>query len=376
MAGIYLHIPFCKRKCHYCNFFSVASTKQKDQFLDALHKEITNQKEYLNNEMVRTIYFGGGTPSMLSRDEIEHILDSLNKHYKISSDAEITLEANPDDLSIENLGDLSKTSINRLSIGIQSFFDDDLQYLNRVHNADEAMHSVVNAQDLGFSNISIDLIYGIPGLTKDKWEENLHQFFKLNVPHLSAYSLTVEPNTALDVLIRKKKMQPINDKESISHFKTLIKQTQLNDYVHYEISNFAKKGYYSKHNSLYWLGGNYLGLGPSAHSFNGKSRHWNVSSLTKYLQLINVSQKIFEKEILSDVQRFNEYVMTSIRTSWGCNIDFIKNNFGKPYCNHIIKASSKHIKSEHIKQQHHILYLTDQGKLFADGIAADLFMQE
>ena len=376
MAGIYLHIPFCKRKCHYCNFFSVPSLKRKDLFLEALHREIIAQKDYLKKEIIRTIYFGGGTPSMLAKDEIENVLEILNKNYQVSSEAEITLEANPDDLSMKKLGELAKTSINRLSIGVQSFFDEDLHYLNRVHNAEEALRSVPNAQDLGISNISIDLIYGIPGLTMSKWEDNLEQFFNLNIPHLSAYSLTVEPNTALDVLIRKKKAEPVNEKESINHFKTLIRQTKANEYVHYEISNFAKKGFYSKHNSLYWMGGNYLGLGPSAHSYNGESRQWNVSNLAKYLQLINVSRQVFEKEKLSEIQRFNEYVMTSIRTSWGCNIDFIKNNFGKPYCNHIIKASSKHIKSEHIKQQHHILYLTDQGKLFADGIAADLFMEE
>jgi oxygen-independent coproporphyrinogen-3 oxidase len=374
MAGIYIHIPFCKQKCHYCNFFSVVSLKHKDSFLNNLKKEIAKQKDYLKEDIVKTIYFGGGTPSILTKNEIDSILQTLSKYFNISSNAEITIEANPDDLNLIKLGELSQSLINRLSIGTQSFFDDDLKYLNRVHNSNDAITSIVNAQDVGFSNISIDLIYGIPGLSTEKWASNLNLFFNLNIPHLSAYSLTVEPNTALDVLIRKNKLSPVEDLLSISHFEELIRQTNANDFVHYEISNFSKEGYYSKHNSLYWTGKNYLGLGPSAHSFNGESRQWNVSNISKYIQFLNTDKTIYEKEILSEVQKFNEYVMTSIRTSWGCNLNYVKRTFGNHYFNHLIKISAKHLKYEKLIQKNHILFLTKKGKLFADGVATDLFI--
>jgi oxygen-independent coproporphyrinogen-3 oxidase len=376
MAGIYIHIPFCKQKCHYCNFFSVASLKHKDSFLNSLEKEIVKQKDYLKGKIIKTIYFGGGTPSILTKDEIDSILQTLSKYFNVSVDAEITIEANPDDLNLIKLGELSQSLINRLSIGTQSFFDDDLKYLNRVHNSDDAIMSIANAQDVGFSNISIDLIYGIPGLSTEKWGENLDQFFNLNIPHLSAYSLTVEPNTALEVLIRKKILSPVDELSSISHFEELIRQTNTNNFVHYEISNFSKEGYYSKHNSLYWTGKNYLGLGPSAHSFNGESRQWNVSSISKYIQFLNTDKPIYEKETLSEVQKFNEYVMTSIRTSRGCNLDYVKRIFGNHYFNHLIKTSAKPLKYEKLIQKNHILFLTTKGKLFADGIASNLFIDE
>ena len=374
MAGIYIHIPFCKQKCHYCNFFSVASTKYKNEFIDALKKEIHLQKDYLKKEEVKTIYFGGGTPSMLSMKEIGSIFEELNKYHLIAGDAEITLEANPDDLNTNKLKELSSSVINRLSIGVQSFFDDDLKYLNRIHHSEQALNAIKTAQDAGFNNISIDLIYGIPGLTTEKWRKNLEYFFDLDLPHLSAYSLTVEPKTALDTLIRKKKMPPVNESQSIAHFEELIKQTESQNFVHYEISNFSKEGFYSKHNSLYWLGENYLGLGPSAHSYNGTSRQWNVSQIKKYLE-VRVSGSLFaEKEILTKIQRFNEYVMTSLRTSWGCDLEHIKNTYGNSYLEHILSIASKHIKEQKLIQKGSVLYLTHLGKLYADGIAGDLFM--
>lgn len=372
MAGIYLHIPFCKQKCHYCNFFSVASLKYKNEFIDALKKEIISQKYYLENEEVNTIYFGGGTPSMLSKDEIVSIISELKKYHKVSEDVEITLEANPDDLDSLKIKELSKTSINRLSIGVQSFLDEDLTFLNRVHKSEQALFAIKQSQEAGFNNISIDLIYGIPGLSKQKWENNLEIFFNLNIPHLSAYSLTVESKTALDVLIRKKKMPAINEAESIIHFEELIKQTEAHNFIHYEISNFSKEGYYSKHNSTYWLGGKYLGLGPSAHSYNGKSRQWNVSMISKYISG-SENKPIFEKEILNKTQQFNEYVMTSLRTSWGCNLNDVKTIFGLRFYEHLLHSASKHIKEKKIKNINNILYLTHQGKLYADGISADLF---
>lgn len=374
MAGIYIHIPFCKQKCHYCNFFSVASIKQKALFLDALKTEIKLQKDYLNQEKINTVYFGGGTPSILSVEELNILFEELNKFHNISDTAEITLEANPDDLDSPKIKEISGTFINRLSIGVQSFFKDDLNYLNRIHNAEEAKECIKLAQDYGFTNMSIDLIYGIPGLSMEKWRKNLEYFFESKIPHLSAYSLTVEPRTALDLLIRKKKLAAVVESESIAHFEELIKQSQENGFTHYEISNFGKEGYYSQHNSLYWLGGHYLGLGPSAHSYNGISRQWNVSNITKYISMDNMDSSVVEKEILSKDQQFNEYIMTSLRTSWGCNLEHVKNVFGFNYFNHLVKQSQKYLQEGKIFKENNILYLSQQGRLYADGIAADLFI--
>lgn len=376
MAGIYIHIPFCKQKCHYCNFFSVASQKNKVAFLNVLSEEISNRKPYLGDEPISTIYLGGGTPSVLSKDELMRIFDQLRANYNVLADAEITLEANPDDLSLNYLRELKETPINRLSIGVQSFFDEDLTYLNRIHTADQALNRVKDALNIGFGNMSIDLIYGIPTLTKEKWEANLKNFFDLNITHLSAYSLTVEPKTALHQLIKKKKLKNIQDEQSIAHFKILQKQIKEKGFEHYEISNFSKPGHYSKHNSLYWLGGNYLGLGPSAHSFNGISRQWNASSLAKYLQYGNNGELAYEKEILTKIQRFNEYVMTSLRTSWGCNLEHISNVFGADFTSKIESEIQIFIRKGQIIQENKILFLTEEGKLFADGIAADLFIDE
>ncbi len=376
MAGIYIHIPFCKQKCHYCNFFSVASQKNKVAFLNVLNEEISNRKPYLGDESVSTIYIGGGTPSVLSKDELMRIFDQLRANYNVLPDAEITLEANPDDLSINYLQELKETPINRLSIGVQSFFDDDLKYLNRVHTADQALNRVKDALDAGFKNMSIDLIYGIPTLSNEKWEANLKTFFDLNITHLSAYSLTVEPKTALHQLIKKKKLKDIQDEQSIAHFKILQKQIKEKGFEHYEISNFSKPGHYSKHNSLYWLGGNYLGLGPSAHSFNGSSRQWNASSLAKYLQCVNNGDLVYEKEILTKKQQFNEYVMTSLRTSWGCNLEHISNVFGTDFTSRTESEIQPFIQKGLIIQENKILFLTEEGKLFADGIASELFIEE
>jgi len=261
MAGIYLHIPFCKQKCHYCNFFSVAGTKWKDAFVAALLKEIELRKDYLQGETVNTIYFGGGTPSLLHISDIALIIEHLSKHFNIDPQAEITLEANPDDINEEKARQWKGAQVNRLSIGIQSFFDDDLQYLNRVHNASQSYRAIQDVMNTGFENLTIDLIYGIPTLTDDKWSKNLEIFFSFNIPHLSAYSLTVEQKTPLALLIEKGKYAPVDENLSIGHFKILQEQVKAHDFIHYEISNFAKEGHYSKHNSLYWLGGNYLGLG-------------------------------------------------------------------------------------------------------------------
>ncbi len=342
MAGIYIHIPFCKQKCHYCNFYSTVSLAYRQDYISALTREIKSRQKYLDHEVVNTIYFGGGTPSMFSSDEISYIINLIDFRFNVASDAEITLEANPDDLDKNKLNDIKNyTSVNRLSIGVQSFFDDDLQYLNRVHSSKQAQNSIENALKLGFDNITIDLIYGIPNLSNSKWKENLKIFFDYKIPHLSSYSLTVEPKTALDLLIKKKKLENIVESESIDHFKILIEETEKQNFINYEISNFALEGHYSKHNSIYWLGGHYLGLGPSAHSYNGKSRQWNVMNIKKYCEEKQIKNIIDEKEYLSKDQMYNEYVLTSLRTSWGCDIEHIKNAFGEKYSQHFITNITK-----------------------------------
>lgn len=374
MAGIYIHIPFCKQKCHYCNFFSLASIKQKSAFLEALHREMAQSVDYLKDEPVSTIYFGGGTPSMLEIEEINGIIEDLNTHYNINPDVEITLEGNPDDLSHEKLKLLAQSPINRLSIGIQSFFDDDLHYLNRVHSADHAKSVIKNALDAGFENLTIDLIYGIPTLTEEKWQHNINYFLASGIKHLSAYALTVEPKTPLAHFINKGKLKAIDEQQSVRHFEILMKQMEAAGFVHYEISNFAKPGHYSKHNSLYWIGGNYLGLGPSAHSYNGISRQWNVSHLNKYINEAGQAESVFEKEELTLDQRYDEYVMTSLRTSWGCDLEHIWNAFGEKYSRYCLKQAQPFILEEKIIQHDNRLFLTSKGKLFADGIAAALFI--
>lgn len=287
MSGIYIHIPFCRRKCHYCNFFSLASTRYKDRFLEALKEEIYLRKDYLGGHQVQSIYLGGGTPSILKVVEVNSILEFIRKYFPLKENSEITLEANPDDINPELLQDYLEIGINRLSIGVQSFFDDDLQYLNRIHSGSRAVEAVLQAKNAGFTNISIDLIYGIPTLTKEKWKQNLEKAFSLDIPHISAYSLTVEPRTALDLLIRKKKLPGPVEEDFLDHFRILIKMMKEKGFEHYEISNFCRERSYSRHNSMYWNGTHYLGLGPSAHSYNGTSRQWNISNVVQYIDQIN-----------------------------------------------------------------------------------------
>lgn len=374
MAGIYIHIPFCKQKCHYCNFFSVASFKWKDDFVAALLKEIVLRKDYLQDETVNTVYFGGGTPSLLSISDLALIIEHLTMHFNIDPQAEITLETNPDDITAEKARAWKSTPVNRLSLGIQSYFNDDLHYLNRVHNAEQAIRSIDVVRSVGFDNLTIDLIYGIPTLTDEKWDKNLETFFSLNIPHLSAYSLTAEQKTPLALLIQKGKYAPLDEQQSIGHFKMLLEQVKTRHFIHYEISNFAREGYYSKHNSIYWLGGNYLGLGPSAHSFNGHSREWNVSNISKYIQLDDYHTSVEEKEILTPDHRYNEYVMTSLRTSWGCDTVHILHAFGEKYASHFSLKAKPYFEKAYLFREGTKCFLTDEGKLFADGIAAGLFV--
>jgi oxygen-independent coproporphyrinogen III oxidase len=330
MAGIYLHIPFCKQACHYCNFHFSTSLRQKDAMLAAMLKEISLSQKYLTNETIETIYFGGGTPSILEASDIQRIIDEVAQFYTIENNAEITIEANPDDLTTEKINAFRQTAVNRFSIGIQSFFDADLHYMNRAHDASEALTCVKKTQDAGFQNLTIDLIYGTPTMSNEQWEENIQIALSLNVPHLSCYCLTVEPKTALDKLVKKGKALTVDDEQAIWQFETLIREMENAGFDHYEISNFGKPNFYARHNSNYWLGAKYLGLGPSAHSFDGENRRHNIANNALYIKSLDENKIPFEEEILSQEQRYNEYVMISLRTIWGTDIEKIK-TFGESY---------------------------------------------
>ncbi len=385
MSGIYIHIPFCKQACHYCDFHFSTSLKNKDSFLNALKKEIDLQKEYLSFSSspsspngkrggVKSVYFGGGTPSLLSQSELMTIFETLHKHFEISEDAEITLEANPDDLTSKKIKELKDTPVNRLSIGIQSFYDEDLKLMNRVHNSQEALSAVKASQDKGFENITIDLIYGIPTLTNEKWKHNLQTAFDLEVKHISSYCLTLEPKTALAHLVKAGKIKNLDEQQSAEQFEIMLDEMRKNNFIQYEISNFCKDNYFSQHNSNYWLKENYLGLGPSAHSYNGNSRQWNISNNALYIQSLEKNKIPFEEEILTKAQHYNEYVLTSLRTMWGTDLEYIEEHFGKDYLSYCLAEVEKHINAEEIKVEGEKLFLTDKGKLFADKIASNLFL--
>jgi oxygen-independent coproporphyrinogen-3 oxidase len=382
MAGIYIHIPFCKSKCAYCNFFSLASESKINDYVEALKKEIVLRKNYLGGEIVKTIYFGGGTPSLLSVKNIEEILELLNKNYEIISSPEITLEINPDTIDREKMFSLKQIGVNRMSVGIQSFDDEDLRYLGRRHDSRHAMQVLEDLKHTDFEKITLDLIYGMPTLTEEKWNKNLDIFFSTGITHLSAYALTVEPKTILGQRIEKGELQSVSEEDTIRHYNILVNRTKENGFEHYEISNFAKEGFRSQHNSIYWRDEKYLGLGPSAHSYDGISRQWNISNLTKYIQLVGDAETqrrrdaelFYEKEILSTEDKFNEYVMTSLRTSWGSDIEKIERDYGKSYAHHFLKNIKKYLENEEMLKENNTYFLSEKGKLFADGIAADLFL--
>lgn len=376
MAGLYIHIPFCKQKCHYCNFFSVASLRNKKEMVHAIVAELQQQKSYLNQEPLKTIYLGGGTPSLLTSDELNILFETIYTNYIVDKDAEITLEANPDDLHAEKADIIRQSNINRLSIGIQSFHDDDLIALNRVHSARQSLEAIQTMQDLGIINISIDLIYGIPGLTDEKWHQNLETVKQLQIPHLSAYALTVEEKTALDWLIKKGRMTPVNEEMSIGHFRYLQKYALENGYEHYEISNFCRSGMYSRHNTAYWSGEKYLGVGPSAHSFNRISRRWNISNSTKYMQGINGNDPFYEEELLDETTRYNEYILTNLRTRNGCSLNTIAERFGASYYEWFMSSLGSSHYPNYFTVTDQILTLTPEGMLFADAITAELFISK
>jgi oxygen-independent coproporphyrinogen-3 oxidase len=372
MAGIYLHIPFCKQACYYCDFHFSTSLQYKQELLQALVKEIELQKNYLQGETIETIYFGGGTPSILDAGEIQLLIDTITRLHVVSSTAEITLEANPDNLIKAKLQSLLQTPVNRFSIGIQSFFDEDLAWMNRVHRADEAEAAVKRAQDMGFENLTVDLIYGYPLLTDQKWKYNLAKVFELNISHVSSYSMTVEPNTALASFINKKKQPAMNEQQSAEQFNILMEAMQVNGFEHYEISNFCKPGHYSKHNSNYWRGVKYLGIGPSAHSYNGESRQWNVANNAKYIQAIEKSKIPAETELLTETNRLNEYIMTSLRTIWGLDLDRL-NAIVPAAASQLLIVAQSYFEREWIIKKDNVIYLTPTGKLYADNVASALF---
>jgi len=337
--------------------------------LGALLKETELQKDYLGNESVETIYFGGGTPSLLTISDLQFQIDKIKNTFSVSDDAEITLEANPDDINEEKLASWKKIGINRLSIGVQSFFEEDLLWMNRAHNSQQAVGSLQSAIKQ-FGNITIDLIYGHPLLSNEKWKQNVEKVIALNIPHISCYALTVEPKTPLSKMIKEKKKEDIQQENQAEQFLLLMEWLENAGYEHYEISNFAKPGFRSRHNSSYWQGKKYLGLGPSAHSFNGESRQWNISNNNTYIESLEKSEIPFEKEILTPSQIVNEYIMTSLRTQEGLNLDKIN----EAMSNELRASSRKFIDSGKLILKENILLLTKEGKLFADGIAADLFI--
>ncbi|NJX15862.1 radical SAM family heme chaperone HemW [Tamlana crocina] len=383
MAGIYIHIPFCKQACHYCDFHFSTSIKKKDELLACLTKELELRKNELNSVTVETIYFGGGTPSLLSVDELQFLIETVYKNYPVTEHPEITLEANPDDLILpksEPSGQTNETifevyrniGINRLSIGIQSFFERDLKLMNRAHNAEEAKQCLAEVTKY-FDNISIDLIYGIPGLTNEQWQENIETALAFNVPHISCYALTVEPKTALETLIKKGKIENVDDEMAQQHFNILLEKLEASGFVHYELSNFGKRNYFSKNNSAYWQGKPYLGIGPSAHSFNGTNRSWNVGNNSKYIKSIQQNQLPNETETLSVADKYNEYVMTGLRTIWGVSLKHVENQFGENFKNYLLKQSGIYINQYLLYIEDDRVLTTKKGKFLCDGIASHLF---
>ena len=373
MSGIYIHIPFCKQACHYCDFHFSTNLKKKDEMVLALAKEIQLRKSEFQDEIVETIYFGGGTPSILSIEDLKFLIDEVYLNYKVVENPEITVEANPDDLTENRIIELSKNRVNRLSIGIQSFFEDDLKLMNRAHNVEEAKKCLEIATHY-FDNISIDLIYGVPEMSNEKWLKNIETALSFGVPHISSYALTVEPKTALHSFIQKGIIPQPDDEVAQEHFQILVDKLSENGFIHYELSNFGKENYFSKNNSSYWLGKKYIGIGPSAHSYDGKNRGWNVSNNSLYIKSIQENKLPIEIETLTKTDRYNEYIMTGLRTIWGVSLERIEQEFGKTYLEYLNKQAVKFIDDHLLFVDENILRTTKKGKFLSDGIASDLFL--
>jgi len=372
-GALYIHIPFCKQACFYCDFHFSTSLRNRDEMISCIIKEIELRKNELNNAIIETIYFGGGTPSLLSISEINSIIEAVYQFYEVDLSPEITLEANPDDLSKEKILEISQSKINRLSIGIQSFFEHDLQLMNRAHSSIEAKKCLEIATQY-FENISIYLIYGIPDLTNEQWIKNIKTAFSFGIPHISSYALTVEPKTALESFIKKGIIKNVDDEKAQKQFYILKEILEENQFIHYETSNFGKDGFFSKNNAGYWLGKSYLGIGPSAHSFDGNQRSWNIRNNAKYIKSIQQDLLPIEREILTTIDKYNEYIMTGLRTIWGVSIDKIKQNFGEKYASYLAIQSQKYIEDELLIFENGNLKTTKKGLFLSDGIASDLFM--
>jgi oxygen-independent coproporphyrinogen-3 oxidase len=376
MSGIYIHIPFCKQACHYCDFHFSTSMKKKDEMVLALAKELQLRKDEFQYDAefpcIETIYFGGGTPSVLNVEDIKLLIDTVRQNYPVSQNPEITLEANPDDLSEENLKAFAAIGINRLSIGIQSFFEEDLKLMHRAHDSVQAKKCLEFATRY-FDNISLDLIYGIPGMTNERWQQNIETALSFGIPHISSYALTVEPKTALNKLIQTGKVEAPKDEVAQEHFMILVETLEANGLVHYELSNFGKENYFSQNNSAYWLGKKFLGIGPSAHSYDGVSRSWNVANNALYLKAIQKGELPREVELLSQEDLYNEYIMTGLRTIWGVSLIRIEQEFGTDYLNYLKQQSQKFIHDGLLIITDGILKPTLKGKFLTDGIASDLF---
>lgn len=374
MAGIYIHIPFCKKLCNYCDFYHVIYNEDGNAFTEALIKEAELRKDYLEKETISTIYIGGGTPSVFTVKNIDAILNRIFTLFAVESRNEITIELNPDDIKPGYSGDLKKTGINRVSLGIQSWRDEDLKMLNRRHSAAQASEAIDNISRAGFDNVSLDLIYGIPGMTTVGWAANLDKSLSYDIKHLSAYHLTVESGTVLGKMKEKGLFQETDEEESIAEFNILIEKTEAAGLIHYEISNFGRPEFFSVHNTNYWKQVPYLGLGPSAHSFNGYSRQWNVRDLKKYIKSVNSGKSFFEREELDQRSRFNEYIMTSLRTMWGIDLEYVENTFEKEGYDYVINIAGKFISYGMMKQDKKNLVLTNQGKMISDNIISEFMM--
>ena len=372
MLGIYIHIPFCKKSCHYCNFHFSTSLKNKEDMIKAINKEIY-QKAILNNDKVSTIYFGGGTPSILDVEEINLIIENIYKNFNVGKNIEITIEANPDDLSKHKLNDLSKTKINRISIGVQSFIDKELKIMNRVHDSKKAIKSIEMAKKY-FNNISVDLLYGVPDSSIKSWNYNLDTISSFNINHISAYALTVEPKTALESFINKSILSMPDEDLVYSQYKLINEKLSSKNFINYEVCSFAQKDFFSKNNSAYWLRKKYIGIGPSAHSFDGESRSWNISNNKKYIDQIRDGDNYYKKENLTKVDQYNEYIMTGLRTIWGVSVDHIESNFDVRFKNYFLKKIKSHIAKKNVYKEDDLYLTTQSGRFLADGIASDLFL--
>ncbi len=372
MAGIYIHIPFCKQACHYCDFHFSTSLKSTPAMLEALKQEMVLRADSLAGQVIDTIYFGGGTPSILEVNQINDLINHVYTLFEVNPSVEITLEANPDDLDLSSIQKLAQSKVNRLSIGVQSFDQVDLKMMNRAHDSSQAISALENATKY-FDNISVDLIYGIPNMSNHRWRQNIEKVLELGIKHISCYALTVEERTALNKLIQKGVIPRVEEEVAHQHFVILMEVLKSNGYEHYELSNFCLPGFYSKNNTGYWLGKKYMGIGPSAHSFDGKCRSWNIANNPLYIKGVQNNKLAFEVEELSVKDRYNEYVMTGLRTIWGINLTTIANEFGLTYKQYVEEQMQKHLENGLIELKQGVATITTKGKFLSDGIASDLF---